>query len=449
MITVATIKKGDKIIMKFFTFLIFTAILFSGFIQSNNKEPEKSIYPHYDIRLSIDPRAHEIKVNGSIELNLSLVNDDTLTFYLDRGMDVTSFELNGKDIAIVDTSRSDNRFMPMARKIFIDMSALSQDDKISTITFSYYGKVSELPEMYPNRIGPQWTEMGLYYPWFPFSINQLRSFTYNLAVEAPDQYEVLGLGGLEKKNGYTEIRNNTPTSDIVVCLSKEVKVNSSEIGENKIKIFYHSFDSAMVKDIAESISMMIGQYNEWFGKKNNDISMIESRRKIGGGYARTGGVVLSGLDREKFYKDIISYEKYFAHEFAHLWWYKADVNTWEDWINESFAEYSALMIIRKKHGHEAFDNIIERKRETIEDTPPIWGSDRMGEDNEIVQKVLYNKGPIILYELEENIGYKEFVKFCSKLITNNISSTSGLLKLLETTNGKDVSESFEKMLKTI
>ena len=435
--------------MKFFTFLILTAILVSGCIQSSNeKEPEKSIYPNYDIHLSIDPQAHEINVNGSIELNLSHVSDDTLIFYLDAGMDVTSFKLNGEDIAIGDTNRSDNRFMPMARKILIDMGALSQDDKISTIAFSYHGKVSKLPEIYPNRIGTQWTEMGLYYPWFPFSINQLKSFTYNLAIEAPDQYEVLGLGSLEKINGYTEISNSTPTSDIVVCLSKEIKVNSSEIGENKIKIFYHSFDSTMVEDISKSISMMTGQYNVWFGKKNNDISLIESRRKVGGGYARTGGVVLSDLDGEKFYENIISYEKYFAHEFAHLWWYKANVNTWEDWINESFAEYSALMIIRKKHGHEAFDNIIERKKETLEETPPIWGFDRMGEDNEIVHQVLYNKGPIILNELEEIIGYKEFVKFCSKLITNNISSTSELLELLKTTNGKDVAKSFEKMLKT-
>ncbi|MFO7827653.1 MAG: M1 family aminopeptidase [Bacteroidales bacterium] len=434
--------------VKLFTFLIFIAILFSGCIQNNNKKPKKRIYPHYEIHLSIDPQAQEIEIDGSLELNLSHVNDDTLTFYLDRGMDVTSFKLNRKDIAIIDTSQSDNRFMPLARKIFIDISALSQEDKISTIAFSYHGKVGELPEIYANRIGAQWTEMGLYYPWFPFSINQMSSFTYNLFVEAPDQYEIFGLGSLEKKNGYTEISNNLPTSDIVVCLSKDVKVNSSEIGENKLKIFYHSFDYTMVQDVAESITMMMGQYKDWFGNKNNDICLIESRRETGGGYARTGGVVLSGLDSGKFYKDIIRYENYFAHEFAHLWWHKANVNTWEDWINESFAEYSALMIIRKKHGQEVFDNIIGRKAEAIEETPPIWGFDRMGDDNGLAHQVLYNKGPVLLYELEENIGYKKFVEFCRNLITNNINSTSELLKLLESTNGKDVSESFEKKLKT-
>jgi len=439
---------GGTIIIKRNAFLISALFLFLGCAENNdNKEPEKRI-PHYYIDLSIDPQAQEIKVNGKLELNLSHVSEDTLTFYLDRGMNVTSFKLNGKDIAVIDTSESDNIFMPMARKIFMDISFYSQKEKLSTIVFSYNGKVSELPEMYANRIGAQWTEMGLYYPWFPFSIDQLRSFTYDLAVEAPDPYEIFGLGSMEKKNGFTRISNGMTTSDIVVCLSKEVKIHTSEIGDNQIKIFYQSFGSTMVEDMAESIAMMIGQYNEWFGNKNTDISLIESQRKIGGGYARTAGVVLSDLDQEKYYTNIIQHEKYFGHEFAHLWWYKADITSWEDWINESFAEYSALMFICKKHGQEAFDNIIENMEETLEETPPIWGFDRMGEDHRVVQKVLYNKGPLLLYELEQIIGHKEFVKFCSELITNNINTTSELLKLLETTKGQDVSEYFEKMLKT-
>ncbi len=435
--------------IKHFSFLIFAVILFSGCAQIyNSNELEKQIYPHYNIDLNIDPQSQEIMVNGSLELYLNHVSEDTLAFYMDRGMKITSLKLNGKDIGVMDTIMSDNIFMPMAKKILIDISDVSQKENLSTLAFSYIGKVSELPEMYANRIGAQWTEMGMYYPWFPFSIDQLRLFTYDVSVEAPAQYEIFGLGSLEKKNGLTRISSSTPTSDIVVCLSEEVKIHTSEFGENELKIFYQSFDNTMVQDIAESITMMMEQYNEWFGKKNTDISMIESQRKIGGGYARTVGVVLSELDQEKYYANIVQYERYFAHEFAHLWWYKADVSTWEDWINESFAEYSALMFIRKKHGHEVFDNIIERMEKNIEDTPPIWGFDRMREDRRIVQKVLYNKGPVLLFELEQIIGHKEFVKFCRELITNNISTTSELLKLLETTKGQDTSEYFEKILKT-
>lgn len=435
--------------MKLFIFFNLAIILLSGYAQIyNNEEAVKHIYPHYNIELSIDPQTQQIKVNGSLELDLSHVTADTLTFYLDRAMQITSFKIDGIGDAVIDTSQSDNVFMPKARKIFMDISSFSQKEKISTITFSYSGQVSELPEMYANRIGAQWTEMGLYYPWFPFSFDQLRLFTFDLSVEAPAQYEVFGIGTLEKTNGFTRISSSMPISDIVVCLSEEVKTHTSEIGENRIQIFYQSFDQTMVQDIAVSITMMMEQYNVWFGNKNSDISLIESPRRMGGGYARTGGVVLSDLDKEKYYSNIIKYEKYFAHEFGHLWWYKAGVSTWEDWINESFAEYSALMFIRTKHGQEVFDNIIKRMKETIVDTPPIWDFDRMGEDFRLVQKVLYNKGPVLLYELEQIIGQKAFAEFCNELIVNDIITTSGLLKLLETTQGKDLAEGFETMLKT-
>ncbi|TVQ19945.1 MAG: hypothetical protein EA361_00435 [Bacteroidetes bacterium] len=434
--------------MKIFSVLIFVVFFINGCTEGNNKGPEKRIYPHYDIDLRIDPQAQEIEVNGKLEINLANVSEDTLTFYLDQGMQVASFTLNGEEIAVFDTSPSDNRFMPMARKIFMDVSALSQKDQLSVIAFSYKGTVSQLPEMYANRIGPQWTEMGLYYPWFPFSIDQLITFTYDLRVEAPAQYEIFGLGNVEKKQGFTRISSSIPVSDIVVCLSEDVRVFTSEIGDNQLKIFHHSFGDTMVHDIAESITMMIRQYNEWFGDKSTDISLIESKRIMGGGYARTVGVVLSGLDQEKFYANRIRHDNYFAHEFAHLWWYKADFSTWEDWLNESFAEYSALMILRKRHGQEVFDGLIERMKKATEDAPPVWGFDRMGADHRLVQKVLYNKGPVLLYELEQAIGKEAFVRFCRELINNDIRTTSELLKILESNHGREVAENFRNMLKT-
>jgi hypothetical protein len=44
-----------------------------------------------------------------------------------------------------------------------------------------------------------------------------------------------------------------------------------------------------------------------------------------------------------------------THEVAHFWWSGAPSVTWENWLNEAFAEYSALMYVRKFEGVEAFD----------------------------------------------------------------------------------------------
>jgi len=43
----------------------------------------------------------------------------------------------------------------------------------------------------------------------------------------------------------------------------------------------------------------------------------------------------------------------------------------EDWLNESFAEYSALMAVRELFGTGRFQNIIAGKRKRSEGMPPI------------------------------------------------------------------------------
>ncbi len=89
--------------------------------------------------------------------------------------------------------------------------------------------------------------------------------------------------------------------------------------------------------------------------------------------------------------------RYLAHEAAHFWWTLAPADTWEDWLNESFAEYSALLLIRDRFGEEEFRTRMDRKRESAEGTPPIWGFDRGDTSTEEksmqVQAVLYNAGP--------------------------------------------------------
>jgi len=407
-----------------------------------------SVYPHYNIELNIDPENRELEVKGSLELKLSDFKKDTLTFYLNRGMKISSFKLNDKIKASLDTSASDNIFMPEARKIYLDISAYSDKPKNARIDFSYQGTMKELTDIYANRIEPEWTEIGLYYPWFPFGAKQIRLFTYQVAVEAPPAYKVFGLGETKEKNGFMQLSSTVPVSDIVICLSEELKTHTSEIENNQLNIYYQTIDKQTAEDIANDISETVKQFNKLFGDKKTDISLIESLRESGGGYARITGVVLSDIDKETYRKKRQAYEKYFAHEFAHLWWHKANVYTWEDWINESFAEYSALMIIRNKYGQAAFDERIERMKTVSDGTPPIWGFDRSGESNQLVNKVLYNKGPVLLYELEKEIGQESFSNFLKYLIDNDIHTNSDLFSALETLAGKNVSETFKNKLKT-
>lgn len=436
--------------MKILCNLIIVATFFLNSCEFNKtKEVNVSEYPFYDINLKINPQNQEIDVTGKLKLNKDSLNQ--LYFYLQKDLNINSFTLNQNNIFEIETGKSDNRFMPQAKKIQLRLIDRRIKNETTEIHFSYNGKLGDLPEYFANIISPEWTEIGLYYPWFPYN-PELKPFTYRLTVETDSSYKIFGLGKIEKKQNTWVITNNMPTNDIVVCVSKDIMSYESQIGQSQLTIFHHNFKDTLLRKMSGEISTIVKRYNDWFGENNQNISIIESKRKKGGGYARIGGVFLGGFNPEMYYSNNEGYNRYFAHELGHLWWYKAKTNSWEDWLNESFAEYSALMIIREVFGENAFTKRLDKKRENLFGTKPIWEFDRnrtrTEEESRNVNEILYNKGPILLYELEKEIGKEHYIELCKMLFEKNINTTSEFLETLKLAEGENVSFWFEEMLKT-
>jgi len=59
---------------------------------------------------------------------------------------------------------------------------------------------------------------------------------------------------------------------------------------------------------------------------------------------------------------------------------------------------------------------------------------------------LYDKGPLILYNLEKRIGRIKFLEFLRELLNQNIKSTDDLLNLLEGITSKEIRAYFENEL---
>ena len=336
--------------------------------------------------------------------------------------------------------------MPTARKIYLEQKSLSMRQP-AKINFAYGGKLEDRSNIFPNRIGPEWTEMGLYYPWFPFNPDHHKMFTYKVDVKTKGDYTAFGLGEKKKQKDRTTLETKIPTTDILVCLSKDVKTYTAAMGQNQLNIFHHGFTDSLLQEMASNISRSYQYFNTWFGEKSMDISIIDTKREKGDGYARMGGMVLGGLQAENYYSDLERYYRYFAHELAHLWWFKAKTTSWEDWLNESFAEYSALMVLREEFGQEIFDSRLENKIRKSEGTPPIWNFDRNNAEYQIAYRVLYEKGPVLLSELEQKTGRYKFRKLCRKLIAQDIHTTEDFLKALKSIEGAKTAEWFRKLLK--
>jgi hypothetical protein len=239
----------------------------------------------------------------------------------------------------------------------------------------------------------------------------------------------------------------------VVAVGRSLQPRVFESDTNRVFLSTTSFDEASAARLGEDVLWTLERFSGWFGPtRPADFTLIESPRALGGGYARRGLVVLSGMNSGDFLTQRELYLRSLAHEAAHAWWWEAPTTSWEDWLNESFAEYSALLALRERFGPEIFERFLERKRERAAGAPPLWGFDRgdttTPEKQAAVERVLYDKGPLLLHELADRLEIGRFLEFCRARIWSGVIQTGHLLDLLEELDGTETRAWFETRLRS-
>ena len=123
----------------------------------------------------------------------------------------------------------------------------------------------------------------------------------------------------------------------------------------------------------------------------------------------------------------------------------APSTSWEDWLNESFAEYSALMALRERFGDATFHEFLRGKNERVKDLPPILGLQR---EDENAFNVLYDKGPIILGKLESKVGKETFIKILRESSRRKVRLTRDFMDVLSCISSPTNRKWFEELLET-
>lgn len=416
-------------------YTIFALILLSGCTQKQEAD-----YPHYSIRLSADPENRHISVSGSWSIP---AEDESyrLEFYLHRQLHIDKLDINGDKSFKLTSDTSDIRYMPEAIKYTLTTDKPLKNSTV--LNFKYSGNITEWPEWSASVIGEEWTELGLYFPWYPYNMS-LKPFNYSVEVDIDDRYNIFIMGDEQKKKDHTVYSSADPTNDIVVCCSEDLKISVTECDDFTVTISYCTLPGTFRDTLTSDMIDIMSVFNLWFPAGPENICLVESMREKGGGYARLGGIYLSGLEQTDYFSSRRGYTRYLSHEISHLWWYRANTNTWEDWLNEGFAEYSALMVLREKYGGEYYDKWIAMKRENSANTGPVWHCDRNGED---AYAILYSKAPLLIGELEEKTGEEGLKQLMREMLETGVSTTDQFLSLLEERNGSEVKNWFVSRLK--
>ena len=391
----------------------------------------------YRIIADVDPVRQTL--GAEVRVKTAGVGGDELVFCLHRDLKIAS--VTGIGIkGIRDGGESTFPFATEARSIVVELEDLGSQEY--EIQFKYQGHLGITTDWEVNRLTPQWVELGLYTPWFPLAL-PTRDCRYSVDIKLPEEYKLVASGDVSQRDGFWHVEHSTPVDDCGFIAAPTLKEVRTQVGEATVVASYSSPDG---EQLAQAFSQrgaeILAYFNSIFGGTPiKSVDIVIAPRLEGGGYARRGFIVFGmGFDLT----DEVKIYRYIGHEFAHLWWYRADTTTWEDWLNESFAEYSALMAVRRFLGQEEYNRLLAARREKAEGLPPIKGIDRSADK---AFDVLYAKGCVLLVALEEELGEPEFISFLQELIRQRAGETEKLLSILAQLSWKDAAASLENKLR--
>jgi hypothetical protein len=147
----------------------------------------------------------------------------------------------------------------------------------------------------------------------------------------------------------------------------------------------------------------------------------------------------------------------FAHEIAHQWW--GNLVSWasdlDSWLSESWAEYTShlyMLKFDKKKAKEQFTGWINNTKEIKGRGTVVNGALLdFDEAGMISTYLIYDKGPLVLHALRQEMGdqafftlYKKFPEACQKMKMK--ATTEDLIQFVNAITKKDYRPFFEKYI---
>ncbi len=382
---------------------------------------EAQVIGNYNGNILIDIENKKVEAEFTIVFK-TLSDARELKLFLTRSADISNISSNNKPVAFEITEET---FVGHDKAILINGKEI--ENKELTIQYAYNLNSIQNKDF---RFNENWLELNLYTSWFPLN-TEYGLFDYDINIQLPKDYQPIGSGKISNIGKLWRIEQSNPFLDIPMIISSDFE--HFTIGKGRIKVYYLFLDKKTKKTIKRSAKKYYNQLNNMLGNSNNGnlvLAINKFNRSIS--YSRKGFISLS---IENSFKT--TDEKTLAHEIAHLWWNKADVNTWEDWLNESFAEYSSIILQRNLYGEQNFNENIKELKETIINLPSIY---KLKKEERKDQETITYKGAYLLYELEDKVGRKDFEQLLKKVYKGEINKTSEFLDLVKSEFGDETKQ---------
>lgn len=379
---------------------------------------------HYQGTLEADPGTGHIAADWQIDLLAG--QSGALTFVLAPSLG--NIAING-DITGFETGEQ-GPFQSLT---------LHLEDGAQHIGIRYDGVL--LPEPMDNDINavtPERVELTIDSFWLPVDAGFRGFFTTDLTVDVGAPWRAVANGEVIPEPSGARIINSGPSLDIAFTLAPGFRVSGQE--------GYTLFD---LRDHDEGTDRLIAAADFCFDYLNARFGALDPlprasfviHRRSESAYNRRAYITLTDISDTP--DDRLT--QFVCHELAHHWSAGADFMTVENWLNESFAEYTGVMALRERYGEAAFLYRMNGFRDQVagQALPPVWVP---GATDRGPYLVNYRAGPIALWHLETYLGRPAFHRFITRYMVDGIDTTPDLLAMLEDVAGHEARDWFENRL---
>jgi hypothetical protein len=375
-----------------------------------------------------------------------------------NGLESRSFRLR----KVTDESGGALHFDHRSGEVAVEMAAAIEPDHPTKIRFEIEGDFLVRPG------GDNFWELGLGGgDWFPQPDLNGQFFTWHCTVKVKKPFLPFASGPTvvrrsEGDENVVETRTDKPVQFPAVLAGKyEIREEKREGLTIRVATYAMRNERAM-KQLADLAFTIIGHYQEFLGPfPFPEFNILEINR-WGFGQAPPGIMFITkeafnplmGEMNQLFSQGI---NERFAHEIAHQYWGHVVKmpGLEEQWLTESFAEYSAAIFLKASRGQATYDSLVRHwksRAAAATDASPIPLANRVHVPGDFVTQfairtgLIYDKGAYLLAVLHKEVGDQTFLTFLKsyqKSFRWKFGSTKTVAGLLQALTRKDFMPFFE------
>lgn len=354
-----------------------------------------------EMNINIRFEGEKLFAEAEISLDKSVLE---VSFILNSGLEISGISCNEKPVPITVEAEYEPLFCAEVKKYSVKCGT-----DFSGVKICYGGKISGWHNIITDNI----IELNRYGVWFPCEL----SCGVNISAEISGCGEYFLVKG-EFDGKLWHYSADEWDMNIILYRKSVLKT----VSRKHISIYYadNSLDGAA--EFSRNVFEDVLDYytKELFNKdyvKHTEMACLYPALTSGGAYKRDGLIVCISPGTDE--KEAIGVN---AHELAHEWCSGADVGSWEDWLNETTAEWSMLLYCLDRNKTEIFDAMTAEHLAKAPEFPPIKTADGSRPDG------VHTKGTAVFYELYKVFG-KETIKSVIRIFIDlDVKTTEKLLE---------------------